>query len=321
MDDGIQGEVSAGEGVDGARPTRGEPAQSPRIAVADPAWSHLAELAPELILSSDRIWTSDRGGPVCYPEAGNEGTFAVEETSFWFRHRSACILSLVRRLPPFDGPRGDGAGVRPILDVGAGNGAVTAALIAAGHATIALEPGAGARNAAARGLPAVIRARFEDLTFRPGAISAVGLFDVLEHIQDDVGFLAKVHAALAPGGRLYLTVPAGPWLWSVDDEYASHWRRYTQRALRRALTAARFRVEVASFFFTLLVVPIFLCRRLPTLAGRRRLEQASRVREHEALREPLASLVGRLLELELRWLDRGHVLPFGGSLIVGATAL
>ena len=54
------------------------------------------------------------------------------------------------------------------------------------------------------------------------------MLDVLEHIEDDAGALAAARDALAPGGRLLLTVPAMPCLWSRHDEANCHFRRYTR---------------------------------------------------------------------------------------------
>ena len=70
-------------------------------------------------------------------------------------------------------------------------------------------------------------------------MAGAGLFDVLEHIPDDAGSLGGVHRLLAPGGgRLYLTVPAYPWLWSPEDELSGHCRRYTLAGLRRVVERA-----------------------------------------------------------------------------------
>jgi 2-polyprenyl-3-methyl-5-hydroxy-6-metoxy-1,4-benzoquinol methylase len=57
---------------------------------------------------------------------------------------------------------------------------------------------------------------------------------VLEHIDDEQAFLREIRRCLAPGGRIYLSVPAGRWLWSDDDVQAGHFRRYTCASLRGA---------------------------------------------------------------------------------------
>ena len=50
----------------------------------------------------------------------------------------------------------------------------------------------GAVAASCRGLEQVICAGLEDVDFRSESISRVGMFDVLEHVQDDVGALRHI---------------------------------------------------------------------------------------------------------------------------------
>jgi SAM-dependent methyltransferase len=61
------------------------------------------------------------------------------------------------------------------------------------------------------------------------------LFDVLEHITDEKGFLDALIFHLAPGGRVLLNVPAGQWAFSQYDRAAGHVRRYSIHSLRKAL--------------------------------------------------------------------------------------
>jgi 2-polyprenyl-3-methyl-5-hydroxy-6-metoxy-1,4-benzoquinol methylase len=49
----------------------------------------------------------------------------------------------------------------------------------------------------------VIQAALEDVKFQPGSVAGVGLFDVVEHIENDLGFLQSVKPLLRPGGRVY----------------------------------------------------------------------------------------------------------------------
>jgi hypothetical protein len=84
----------------------------------------------------------------------------------------------------------------------------------------------------------VVRAAFADAGFLPGAIPAIGLFDVLEHIEDQHRFLASLAGCLIPGGRIYVTVPASRWLWSREALDAGHFRRYGVAELSRAIEDA-----------------------------------------------------------------------------------
>jgi SAM-dependent methyltransferase len=176
-------------------------------------------LASTLTRRDPGIWfSSNRSVGVSYPAFGNAACLAVEERSFWFRHRNRCIVSLVRRFPP------DGC----ILDIGGGNGFVSKELTAAGMVCALLEPGIdGALAAHARGIDPVICARLEDAVLPAESISAAGMFDVLEHVEDEGAALKEINRLLAPNGLLFLTVPAYQFLFSVDDVAAGHHRRYT----------------------------------------------------------------------------------------------
>jgi SAM-dependent methyltransferase len=89
---------------------------------------------------------------------------------------------------------------------------------------------------------------------------ALVAMDVLEHLGDELGFLRSAAAALAPGGLLFLTVPAFPHLFSRWDERLRHHRRYTRRHLLRAVGAAGLEPIAARYLFAL-VYPAALLRR------------------------------------------------------------
>src|SRR6266568_177231 len=139
------------------------------------------EIAPGLLRDPAGYRIASEEVPTSYPIDGNEACLPVEEESFWFAHRNRAILAALRRFPPADGP---------IFDLGAGNGYVAAALERAGFPVIAIEPNrAGAANAVARHVTNVVCGGLPSTAFRPATAGAIGLFDVLEHVEDDRAFL------------------------------------------------------------------------------------------------------------------------------------
>jgi SAM-dependent methyltransferase len=274
---------------------------------------NVQNLAQNLELGVHRIWFSKGKSNISYPSLGNETCFEIEDHSFWFRHRNRCITSIVRGFPP--------AGA--LFDLGGGNGFVSLGLQEAGWQSVVVEPGiAGAINARKRGLENVICATLQDANFLSHSLPAAGLFDVLEHIEDDRHFLRMLRDRLITGGRIYLTVPAYQWLWSAEDTSAGHFRRYTRASLSSVLRQSGFEVEFATYIFSPLPLPILLKRTIPSLVGRRKADDSGEgIREHRTGSKSIQGLADGVFEWELRRLDRKMTIPVGGSCLVVARSL
>lgn len=111
-----------------------------------------------------------------------------------------------------------------------------------------------ARKIASSKMPINIRSGIlpNGIPYKPGAFDVVTAFDVIEHVEQDVESLERLGQQLAPDGRLFMTVPALPWLWSKHDETHHHFRRYTKASLDAALRKAGLEPVRVSYFNTLL---------------------------------------------------------------------
>lgn len=182
----------------------------------------------------------------------------LDERHWWYRARREILAELIRRriaLP--EGAR--------ILEVGCGTGHNLPMLQRFGRLD-AIEVDGAARAIASRRLGhAVIDAPLPELHGVPDrTYDLVAILDVIEHIDQDVAGLAALGRKLTPGGKILITVPAFPWMWSAHDVVNHHKRRYTRRTLRALVQAAGLRVEMLSWFNSLLF-PIAAAARL---AGR-----------------------------------------------------
>ena len=70
-------------------------------------------------------------------------------------------------------------------------------------------------------------------------------FEVLEHIEDDRGAIARIRALLTPRGHFMVSVPAHQRKWGATDVWAGHVRRYERTYLIEKLSTAGF--DIVSF--------------------------------------------------------------------------
>lgn len=68
---------------------------------------------------------------------------------------------------------------------------------------------------------------------------------VMEHVEDDVGFVGRIATFVRPGGVIIAGVPGRQDRWGVEDETVGHLRRYERRDLEQTLKRAGLRDVVA----------------------------------------------------------------------------
>ncbi len=182
----------------------------------------------------------------------------LDSRHWWYRARREILADLIRRRIPLpDDPR--------ILEIGCGTGHNLVMLKRFGRVDAVEIDGAARAIASQRLGHAVMDAPLPQLTGVPmGAYDLIAMLDVLEHIDDDEAALVGVSRRLRPGGKILVTVPAHPWMWSAHDVVNHHKRRYTRRTLAAVVQKAGLKVEMLSWFNSLLF-PLAAAARL---AGR-----------------------------------------------------
>lgn len=258
----------------------------------------------------DRIYKNkkDIGKKIRFPKDGYDTCFNIEENSFWFKHRTQVLIAAIQQFPAQG----------PILDLGGGNGYVSKKLEDFGYSCILMEPGIkGCLNAKARGVSTIINSTLSEARLKDESISGIGIFDVLEHIEDKKTFLRQIYKVLAPTGHLYITVPAYKLLWSESDVKAEHTCRYTFNMIKKELNEAGFRIKYSTYFFQLLLGPIFLLRSIPYFLGLHR--KNTDENDHQISKNN--SKILSILKYEINCIKKGKRLPFGGSLLVVASKI
>lgn len=200
--------------------------------------------APELARNSPGF-DPDHFGCLAQLEAGN----------FWFQARNRLILWAFAKC---------GIASRDYLEVGCGTGFVLSAIAAAypEARTSGSEIFVDGLSIAAKRVPGAtfFQMDAQSVPFE-AAFDTIGAYDVVEHIEKDELVLSQLHMALKPGGAIVLTVPQHAWLWSLQDDWAHHVRRYAPGELEKKLAAAGFRVALSTSFVSLLM-PAMMASRL-----------------------------------------------------------
>lgn len=228
----------------------------------------------------------------------------IDSEHWWFTGRRAILRDVIGRLQlPADAR---------ILEVGAGTGSNLAMLKDFGRVD-AIEPDDAARALASERSGIAVQGGLlpDGVTLDDGAYDLIVLLDVLEHIPDDKGTLEALRAKLALRGRLMVTVPAMPWLWSAHDVAHHHQRRYTAATLENVFRAGGYRVRYRSHFNTILFPLVVAARAVSKLVGR------SGGDDDALPPRPLNRLLSGLFALERHALGRAS-LPFGVSLALVA---
>jgi len=99
------------------------------------------------------------------------------------------------------------------------------------------------------------------------SFDVIFLFDVLEHISNEDGFLKAVVFHVKPDGKLVINVPAGQWAFSVYDRAVGHVRRYSIGTLRDVFARSGLRVRQWSYW-GLPLLPTLMLRKI-WLLGRK----------------------------------------------------
>lgn len=197
-------------------------------------------------------------------------------------------------------------------EVGSGHGNVAILLKNYGTTVIAIEPlEQGTLVTANSGIRSYV-GTLDKLQFPKNSIKCIGIFDVLEHLENPNEVLDEIYRVLEPGGLLVTSVPAHQWLFSDFDKSIGHFRRYSRKGIVSTLEDSGFLNNMTQFIFSFLVLPAFVLRTVPSKFGRKHTsaETKETTRNHQKMLKLLQPILELLLILEnfLR-------IPFGLSLI------
>jgi SAM-dependent methyltransferase len=220
------------------------------------------------------------------------------ETHWYYVSKSAAMLQFLA-----------GRSSHEVLDVGAGSGFFSRRLLRAG----VCQRATCVDTAYASEWTETLDGRRLDFVRHVADITQdlILMMDVIEHVDDDVGFVRSYTDRMPRGAALLITVPAFQFLWSGHDVFLEHKRRYTLATLHRTVEHAGLEVVRSRYFFSVLFPLVCAIR----LWGRLRLSSQgfvprSDLRAHPAWMNAALTAIHRLEQQTL----------FHGNRLAGLTA-
>ncbi|MFO8057417.1 MAG: class I SAM-dependent methyltransferase, partial [bacterium] len=181
-----------------------------------------------------------------------------ERRFWWFVGKGLLVERLSEEWFPKEGE---------FLDLGCGTGANLDRVEGRGKWTGAdLSPRA-VSFCAERGHRLLVLSEAGRLPFRDGSLDGAMALDLFEHLEDDRATVTELTRCLRPGGRVLVTVPAYPFLWSSHDVAMGHFRRYSRGSLMSLLSGAGLIILKVTHFPGLLFPALFAGRMFQKFAG------------------------------------------------------
>jgi hypothetical protein len=189
---------------------------------------------------------------------------------WYYRSKLAAVRAYCHAIPK-----------RRILDVGAGSGFFSRALLSDADVERALCVDTSYQE------DSDLECCGKPLLFRRSAVAAdadlILFIDVLEHVESDLDLLRSYSDNAPLGAHILIGVPALPFLWSDHDDFLGHWRRYTRRRIASVAEAAGLTVVGSSYYFGF-VLPFAAATRVASrLVRRRDRSPRSQLRAHHPL--------------------------------------
>ncbi len=191
-----------------------------------------------------------------YSQDKIEKLYRYEQNHFWFINRKKIIAKAIEKYV---------SKKEHVIEIGAGTGSIMRELIDKGYKNVSIGEihSNGLRYAKKYGVKNLFQFDATKSPFK-NHFNAIGIFDVLEHLDDDRGAVREAHKSLKRGGYLFVTVPAHMWLWSEVDQRSGHKRRYGLVDLKRLFRDEGYSVLEARYLFAL-ILPLLLFRKVLNL--------------------------------------------------------
>ncbi|WP_244834522.1 class I SAM-dependent methyltransferase [Clostridium sp. BJN0001] len=182
----------------------------------------------------------------------------TQKTHWWFCGKRAIVQYFFKKYNTLKNPR--------ILDLGCGTGALLEMLEKDGQVS-GLEYEKSAVEYCNKNFGDKVKQGSlpDDIPFHENGFDVLVSCDVLEHVEDDKKSIKKIYNLLSDEGIAIITVPALKCLWSYNDEFVQHKRRYEKADLIEKMEEAGFKIKRCTYYNTLLFLPILIIRKIKNI--------------------------------------------------------
>ncbi len=219
----------------------------------------------------------------------------IEQEDFWHTNKDRILL------PSITG--------KNILDLGCGLGSLSILLARQGKKVTAIDDSQEYITIAKKKSKA-LKITYLLMDFTKEQVPLKKKFDtviisgVIEHIQDDLAFLKKIHTLLREHGKIIILTSAYPWLYSSFDKSVGHYRRYSKKQLITITQKAGFTITSLRYWDILALPVLFLTRIL-----------------HHTVVHPEGlsnNYLNKILDKWFLFFENKKILPLGADLIMVA---
>ena len=240
-----------------------------------------------------------------YPKDEYRAIEAVQDRHWWFQGRKLILSYFLRHaLKGKESYIEIGCGTGYLLDIPKGLGGIRISGVDMHEESVRI---ARQRCKDARIFPATIDTLDSRDTF-----DVVGIFDVIEHIEDDRTAMKQLAKHVKKDGYILITVPQHKWLFSEADKAAGHFRRYSRHDLRRLLIDSGFRIVFCTSFVSF-ALPAMWIKRVMSSHNR---EDSFSWEEELRINKITNQALGLVSLFEYLLIRLRISLPVGGSLFV-----
>ncbi len=128
--------------------------------------------------------------------------------------------------------------------------------------------------------------------------------------------MKTLHSYVQNEGYVLITVPSFNLLWSIDDNDAGHYRRYTKNSLSRTLNECGYKIIFSTYLFTIFPIPIFILRSIPSLLFKQKKKPTNHVNQHKIKNKFVRNFITWVFDFELKSISKRKTLAFGSSCFV-----